>query len=100
VVNVTGRVGATDPLSVVGPYLDENGHCSVLVKLTNDADGQPQDLLAAHTTWWDYAAMHRMYKTHRLHLSGVATTAVTFSSYPGYVASVDDWYRQTHASGH
>jgi hypothetical protein len=86
------RVDPTDPLSRILTHLIENSHCSALVKLTNSTDADiPQELFAAHDTWAGYSSTHRMYKAYNLSYSSVATTTLSFSSYPGYLTSVSGW---------
>jgi hypothetical protein len=65
------------------------GHCSVLIKITAD------DLFMGHTTWTGFESMTRIFKLMDLPFSSVpvAAKAVTFSSYPGTIVSVDDWYQ-------
>ena len=61
--------------------------CSALVKISHG------DLLVSHTTWFEYQSMIRMYKSYS-HLDAADNTTQTMriSSYPGMVASMDDWY--------
>lgn len=64
--------------------------CSSLIRITED------DVLFSHATWDTYATMApRMYKTYQvgiLRSGGLIQHAVTFSSSPGFLASIDDWY--------
>ena len=71
-------------------YLKSIGHCSVLVKVTADFS----EVFGAHSTWSGYNTMNRIFKHYNLRLqsSFVAANRVSFSSYPGYLASVDDFY--------
>ena len=71
-------------------YLKSIGHCSVLVKVTADLS----EVFASHSTWSGYATMNRIFKHYNLRLqsSFVAAQRVSFSSYPGYLESVDDFY--------
>lgn len=55
-------------------------HCSALIKITAD------DLFMSHTTWSSFQSMRRMYKVYAFE------TTVAMSSYPGQIASQDDWY--------
>jgi hypothetical protein len=66
-----------------------NSHCSALVRVLPDGS----DLFAAHTTWSGYANMLRTYKTYKLPLLGSQSVGVQFSSYPGLLSSVDDFYQ-------
>jgi Phospholipase B len=64
------------------------GRCSALIKWTGE------DLLAGHTTWDDYTEMLRFYKHYDFHFTkgGVTTRKASFSSYPGFISSSDDFY--------
>jgi hypothetical protein len=64
-----------------------SSHCSSLVKPTR------QGLLQSHSTWTSYTSMLRVYKhfTSRFALE-IASQSVSFSSYPGSIASGDDFY--------
>lgn len=63
--------------------------CSVLVKLADNND----DLLVAHTSWEDYNEMLRVFKHFDTRFKGSKNgQQVSFSSYPGMLASTDDFY--------
>lgn len=64
------------------------GHCSALVKLV--ADGS--ELFVGHNMWWDYSVMTRIFK--RYEFGDMA--AVSMSSFPGILASMDDFYQMDH----
>jgi len=72
------------------------GHCTALVALT--ADGK--DLLVGHNSWEDYNEMLRSFKHYEFahpghsgrHSSDKAHR-VSMSSYPGLLASTDDYYQ-------
>ncbi|KAJ9506011.1 hypothetical protein QJQ45_016659, partial [Haematococcus lacustris] len=70
--------------------LAKQGHCSALVKVRPDL----RDLLVGHATWWSYSSLLRIYKhyTTALHHPAVSAQRLSFSSYPGLVNSVDDFY--------
>ena len=79
--------------------LSEIGHCSVLLKLLRDSDGNIEDFLAAHSTWDEYSEMIRIFKKYEFELGGeeakslaIKPNDVTFSSYPGVMISTDDYY--------
>jgi hypothetical protein len=91
-----GRVGshATDlvadpalaaqmPPALLAEALADRGHCSALVRVNGDLS----DILMAHTTWFSFAFMARVYKFYDL-----AGRRAAFSSYPGALASLDDFY--------
>jgi len=67
-----------------------NTHCSAIIKVTGDLS----DIFAGHTSWFWYAAMLRIAKTYEFPLKNPYTAAkkVTFSSYPGFLESLDDFY--------
>jgi hypothetical protein len=71
--NSTKRPGAV-------PAAADRGKCTTLVKVTHD------DLFFAHSMWYNYQTMTRMYKTYRFE------TNVSFSGYPGVVCSCNDFY--------
>jgi len=70
--------------------LAKHGHCSALIRLTAES----KDLLVGHSTWGDYTHMTRVYKYYKIELpeTGTAASRVSFSSYPGCIASTDNFY--------
>jgi len=66
------------------------GHCSGLVKLTGDFS----DLFMAHSSWFTYSNTDRIFKHYFFNYSNPATAArrISFSSYPGFLNSLDDFY--------
>eukprot|EP00928_Gymnodinium_smaydae_P013326 TRINITY_DN14870_c0_g3_i2.p1 TRINITY_DN14870_c0_g3~~TRINITY_DN14870_c0_g3_i2.p1 ORF type:complete len:578 (+),score=72.87 TRINITY_DN14870_c0_g3_i2:112-1845(+) len=66
------------------------GHCSGLIKLTPDFS----DIFMAHSTWMDYRNTNRIFKHYFLNFSNPATASrkLSFSSYPGFLVSQDDFY--------
>lgn len=75
------------------PYL--GGHCSALIKVLPGYE----DVFASHSSWYDYWAMNRIFKHYAFSLQDAkenapppATKVMTFSSYPGYLSSLDDFY--------
>lgn len=65
-------------------------HCSALVKLLPDGS----DLLTGHTMWWGYYAMLRVFKHYSFpRVLGGRMASVSLSSYPGILASTDDFYQ-------
>lgn len=64
-------------------------HCSSLTRFVP----QQSELFVAHTTWSTFCMMLRIYKTYALHYSTSASETIQFSSYPGCVQSVDDFYQ-------
>ncbi|KAM9780476.1 phospholipase B-like 1 [Neosynchiropus ocellatus] len=66
------------------------GHCSALIKMTPGYE----NLLFAHSSWYTYAATMRVYKhwDFRVAEPHAATGKLSFSSYPGFLNSLDDFY--------
>ncbi|CAJ1075832.1 phospholipase B-like 1 [Xyrichtys novacula] len=66
------------------------GHCSALIKLLPGYE----NLLFAHSSWYTYAATLRIYKhwDFRITDPNAATGKLSFSSYPGFLVSLDDFY--------
>lgn len=72
-------------------YLAKNSHCSSLIKINPDFT----DLWFGHNTWTAYLTGTRLLKTYELNFNdNGADTAnvVSFSSYPGSLSSIDDFY--------
>jgi len=67
--------------------VDEDLHCSSLVKLT--ADGKR--LFAAHNSWTTFTWMLRVYKHFKLNFSE-NPNSMSYSSYPGVIPSIDDFF--------
>jgi len=70
--------------------LARDGHCSAMVKVMPSN----MDLVVGHTTWNDYSKMTRIFKYYGFKLpnSGANSGVQGFSSYPGCIASTDDFY--------
>ena len=67
------------------------GHCSGLVKVPADF----RTLFLAHSSWFTYSNTDRIYKHYTFDYSAASQTAahtVAFSSYPGFLESLDDFY--------
>jgi hypothetical protein len=64
--------------------------CSALIKLTDDFS----DMFIGHSAWFVYGSMLRIWKTYTFNVAEASTSAkrVSFSSYPGYLESLDDFY--------
>eukprot|EP00754_Rhynchopus_humris_P047679 Rhum_TRINITY_DN7256_c0_g1::Rhum_TRINITY_DN7256_c0_g1_i1::g.22097::m.22097 len=76
--------------------LARNGRCSALVKVAGDGS----DLFMGHTTWYTYLSMNRIYKNYYFDFKAdVAARGVSFSSYPGYLESLDDFYMMDSGLG-
>jgi hypothetical protein len=72
-------------------YFRKNGHCSAFIKLTPDMS----EIYMGHSSWFTYSAMLRIYKTYAFALGNSAskTSRMSFSSYPGMLSSLDDFYQ-------
>ena len=69
-------------------------HCSALIKVLKDGS----DILFGHTTWDDYQNMApRIFKRLRLRWPGGGEEDLQFSSSPGMLSSVDDYYTVNRA---
>jgi hypothetical protein len=70
--------------------ISNKGHCSALIKVT----GNYSDLFAGHSSWFTYSSMLRIFKRYNLNYNNPATAThrVSFSGYPGMLASLDDFY--------
>ncbi|XP_033826730.1 phospholipase B-like 1 [Periophthalmus magnuspinnatus] len=66
------------------------GHCSALIKMLPGFE----NLLFAHSSWYTYAATMRIYKHWDFNVAepNTATGKLSFSSYPGFLVSLDDFY--------
>ncbi|KAM4634899.1 phospholipase B-like 1 [Polymixia lowei] len=66
------------------------GHCSALIKVLPGFE----NLLFAHSSWYTYAATTRIYKHWDFYVSEphTATGTLSFSSYAGFLVSLDDFY--------
>nr|XP_042130131.1 phospholipase B-like 1 isoform X2 [Peromyscus maniculatus bairdii] len=66
------------------------GHCSALIKVLPGFE----DIYFAHSSWYTYAAMLRIYKHWDFSIKDKDTKSSrhSFSSYPGFLESLDDFY--------
>uniref|UniRef100_A0A8C5GPD2 Phospholipase B-like n=1 Tax=Gouania willdenowi TaxID=441366 RepID=A0A8C5GPD2_GOUWI len=66
------------------------GHCTALIKVLPGFE----NLLVGHSSWYTYAATMRIYKhwDFRVFDANIATGKLSFSSYPGFLMSLDDFY--------
>ncbi|XP_030630963.1 phospholipase B-like 1 [Chanos chanos] len=66
------------------------GHCSALIKMLPGYE----NMFFAHSSWYTYAATMRIYKhwDFRVTNSHTASGKMSFSSYPGLLTSLDDFY--------
>eukprot|EP00126_Sphaerothecum_destruens_P006490 Sdes_comp19381_c0_seq1m10668 len=65
-------------------------HCTALIKVLPDLS----DILISHSSWFSYSAMNRIYKHYHFGVqeSSSAVHKISFSSYPGFLESLDDFY--------
>ena len=84
--------------------LERSGHCSGLVRVLPGFE----DLLMGHSSWFEYPDMNRIFKYYTLEGTGLAglklgagvsSRTVSFSSYPGYLESLDDFYMMDSGLG-
>lgn len=70
----------------------KSSHCSALVKLTPNME----NLFFGHATWANYNMMSRIFKSIQFNFPlgtlGVVANTVTYSSWPGALTSIDDFY--------
>ncbi|XP_043929904.1 phospholipase B-like 1 isoform X2 [Protopterus annectens] len=68
----------------------EMGHCSALIKVLPGYE----NIFMAHSSWFTYASTLRIYKHWNFNISDpfTATSKISFSSYPGFLVSLDDFY--------
>ncbi|XP_041943888.1 phospholipase B-like 1 [Alosa sapidissima] len=96
-LNAVGDLLDLIPALVHGPKLSLGdyrqppmGHCSALIKMLPGFE----NLLFAHSSWYTYAATLRIYKHWDFNVqeASTATGKMSFSSYPGFLVSLDDFY--------
>lgn len=77
-------------------YMRKSGHCSAMVKVTDDLS----EMFMGHSSWFTYSAMLRIYKTYKFALHNPASKhdVISFSSYPGMLSSLDDFYMMSGPS--
>jgi len=77
-------------------YTLTSTHCSALVKLTANFS----ELYVGHNMWWGYYTMLAVVKQYTFpgQLGGAADS-VTMTSYPGLLASTDDYYLTRGGAG-
>ncbi|XP_019792934.1 phospholipase B-like 1 isoform X1 [Tursiops truncatus] len=66
------------------------GHCSALIKVLPGFE----NIFFAHSSWYTYAAMLRIYKHWDFNIidKDTRSSRLSFSSYPGFLESLDDFY--------
>ncbi len=89
--NITKRPNFKNmTLEEIRTYTALHTHCSALVKVTNDLS----DIWIGHNTWTTYGSMIRTFKEYRFvsNKQNEKSKVVVFSSYPGSLSSIDDFY--------
>merc|ERR1719471_1512559 len=77
-------------------YVKRRGMCSAIIKVPGDYE----DLFMAHSSWFSYADTNRIFKHyHFAFRMRAATSRMSFSSYPGYLYSLDDFYMMDSGLG-
>jgi hypothetical protein len=69
----------------------KNNHCSALVKVTGDFS----ELFFSHVAWFIFQSTTRIFKHYNfigLTQPEIAGRQMSFSSYPAYLSSLDDFY--------
>ena len=71
-------------------FLFDAGRCSALIKILPDYS----NVYFSHSSWWSYNSMIRFMKHYEtpLHDAAIKAHKVSFSSYPGMLESLDDFY--------
>ncbi|XP_015763046.1 PREDICTED: phospholipase B-like 1, partial [Acropora digitifera] len=74
----------------ISAKVGRGAHCSALIKVLPGYE----NIFAGHSTWFSYAATMRIYKYYLFNLrdSSQAAKWMSFSSYAGYLVSLDDFY--------
>ena len=67
--------------------------CSALIYLNNI--NNTYDVFSGHVTWADYSETYRIYKYFKIDISNINYEA-SFSSYPGFLSSTDDFIINKH----
>jgi hypothetical protein len=72
-------------------HVHKTTHCSGLIK----TDGNFSDIWFGHSAWFVYQGTSRIYKHYQLNYaqSEIVGHELSFSSYPGYLSSLDDFYQ-------
>jgi len=93
-LNLGGKYGRKDWLNLSPEEFElsafRRGLCSGLVKVTGDYS----NLYAGQSAWFTYSAMNRIFKFYYMDLQAdfLSARKMTFSSYPGMLSSLDDFY--------
>ncbi|XP_057558193.1 phospholipase B-like 1 isoform X2 [Hippopotamus amphibius kiboko] len=89
-LDVIPSLSPTQNSSLGGFKRWEMGHCSALIKVLPGYE----NIFFAHSSWYTYAAMLRIYKHWNFNITDEDTRSsrLSFSSYPGLLESLDDFY--------
>ncbi|KAJ1459661.1 phospholipase B-like protein [Pelagophyceae sp. CCMP2097] len=68
--------------------LARSGRCTALIKVADDLS----ELFFGHSSWFHYDNMNRIYKHYSLVFEDAPGATTSFSSYPGMLSSLDDFY--------
>ncbi|PAA88810.1 hypothetical protein BOX15_Mlig008036g1 [Macrostomum lignano] len=71
-------------------FFQKAGHCSALIRVTPGLE----KIFMGHSSWFVYAAALRIFKNYLLKLNDkdLSSPLISFSSYPGFLESLDDFY--------
>ncbi|CAE1176247.1 Phospholipase-B 81,Phospholipase B-like 1,Phospholipase B [Acanthosepion pharaonis] len=71
-------------------YIFLNSHCSALIKVLPGYE----NIFMSHSSWFWYSSMSRIYKYYDFNIKDprTFTRQIAFSSYPGLMSSLDDFY--------
>jgi len=71
-------------------YVRQSSHCSALIKLLPGFE----NVFMSHSSWFVYGATNRIFKHYDFNTRDESTSAnaMSFSSYPGFLESLDDYY--------
>jgi len=54
--------------------------------------GAYENIFFSHSSWFDYQATNRIFKYYDFNIEELASKQISFSSYPGFLESLDDFY--------
>eukprot|EP00933_Yihiella_yeosuensis_P021248 TRINITY_DN16861_c0_g1_i1.p1 TRINITY_DN16861_c0_g1~~TRINITY_DN16861_c0_g1_i1.p1 ORF type:complete len:581 (-),score=106.92 TRINITY_DN16861_c0_g1_i1:191-1861(-) len=77
-------------------FVKTTGMCSALIKVPGDFE----DLFMAHSSWFSYGDTDRIFKHYHFEFhAATGANRISFSSYPGYLESLDDFYMMDSGLG-
>ena len=79
-----------DLFEIIHPQNNVKGadHCSALIKWLPDIG----EVYVSHNSWSSYSMMLRVLKKYTLNYQESQAKSISFSSYPGLIFSLDDFY--------